>query len=221
MRKQFWGVLALLVVISMIASACATPATSPAQGTAPTAAPAAGYHARPSRLRPRRAREPAGLQIPDVEAGKFNVGAILIGPHDDGGWSQAHYDGLDLSRKERAEHARRLRRERARRRRGRAGHPRPGPQGLRPDLHDLLRLHGPDRDRGRGVPRHDVHPRVGLQDQQQELRQPVRRHGRHEVPGRHGRRLPRQGRRHHQDWATSPPSPSRKSCAWATPSRWA
>src|SRR3954449_12043808 len=36
----------------------------------------------------------AGLQIPDVEAGKFNVAMVLIGPHDDGGWSQAHYEGL-------------------------------------------------------------------------------------------------------------------------------
>jgi len=26
--------------------------------------------------------------------GKFNVAAVLIGPHDDGGWSQAHYEGL-------------------------------------------------------------------------------------------------------------------------------
>jgi basic membrane protein A and related proteins len=29
-----------------------------------------------------------------VVAGKFNVAAVLLGPHDDGGWSQAHYDGL-------------------------------------------------------------------------------------------------------------------------------
>jgi basic membrane protein A and related proteins len=36
----------------------------------------------------------ADLQIPDVEAGKFNVAMVLIGPHDDGGWSQAHYEGL-------------------------------------------------------------------------------------------------------------------------------
>jgi len=36
----------------------------------------------------------ANLQIPDVEAGKFNVAMVLIGPHDDGGWSQAHYEGL-------------------------------------------------------------------------------------------------------------------------------
>ena len=36
----------------------------------------------------------ANLQVPDVEQGKFNVAMVLIGPHDDGGWSQAHYEGL-------------------------------------------------------------------------------------------------------------------------------
>ena len=36
----------------------------------------------------------ADLQIPDVQEGKFNVAMVLIGPHDDGGWSQAHYEGL-------------------------------------------------------------------------------------------------------------------------------
>jgi basic membrane protein A and related proteins len=36
----------------------------------------------------------SGTQIPDVVSGKFNVAMVLIGPHNDGGWSQAHYDGL-------------------------------------------------------------------------------------------------------------------------------
>ncbi|MEO5704446.1 MAG: BMP family ABC transporter substrate-binding protein, partial [Candidatus Limnocylindrales bacterium] len=35
-----------------------------------------------------------GVQIPEVKAGKFNVAMVLIGPHDDAGWSQAHYEGL-------------------------------------------------------------------------------------------------------------------------------
>src|SRR5512137_3219721 len=35
-----------------------------------------------------------GFQIPEIQSGKFNVAAVLIGPHDDGGWSQAHYEGL-------------------------------------------------------------------------------------------------------------------------------
>jgi basic membrane protein A len=35
-----------------------------------------------------------GTQIPEIVAGKFNVAMVLIGPHNDGGWSQAHYEGL-------------------------------------------------------------------------------------------------------------------------------
>jgi len=36
-----------------------------------------------------------GFEIPAIEKGKFNVAMVLIGPHDDGGWSQAHYEGLE------------------------------------------------------------------------------------------------------------------------------
>jgi basic membrane protein A len=36
-----------------------------------------------------------GFEIPVTERGKFNVAMVLIGPHDDGGWSQAHYEGLE------------------------------------------------------------------------------------------------------------------------------
>jgi len=39
--------------------------------------------------------EVGGFQIPAVEKDKFNVAMVLIGPHDDGGWSQAHYEGLE------------------------------------------------------------------------------------------------------------------------------
>ena len=74
-----WRFVALLMVASMVLSACATTtatpqATAPAQGAPTTAA--------------------ANYQIPDIEKGKFNVAFVLIGPHDDGGWSQAHFDGL-------------------------------------------------------------------------------------------------------------------------------
>ncbi len=34
--------------------------------------------------------EEGGYQIPDIEEGMFNVGFVYIGPHDDGGWTQAH-----------------------------------------------------------------------------------------------------------------------------------
>jgi basic membrane protein A len=35
-----------------------------------------------------------GFEIPVTQRGKFNIAMVLIGPHDDGGWSQAHYEGL-------------------------------------------------------------------------------------------------------------------------------
>jgi basic membrane protein A len=41
-----------------------------------------------------KVEEVGGFQIPATENGKFNVAMVLIGPHDDGGWSQAHYEGL-------------------------------------------------------------------------------------------------------------------------------
>ncbi|HUW09973.1 MAG TPA: BMP family ABC transporter substrate-binding protein, partial [Anaerolineae bacterium] len=37
----------------------------------------------------------AEVTIPAAQEGKFNVGMVLIGPHDDGGWSQAHFEGLE------------------------------------------------------------------------------------------------------------------------------
>lgn len=83
-RKQLWEGLALLLVVSMVLSACGGAATTAPAQPAATQAPAA----------PQAPAEPAALQIPDVVAGKFNVAAVLIGPHDDGGWSQAHYEGL-------------------------------------------------------------------------------------------------------------------------------
>ncbi|MFH1524595.1 MAG: BMP family ABC transporter substrate-binding protein [Chloroflexota bacterium] len=41
-----------------------------------------------------KTEEVGGFQIPATEKGKFNVAMVLIGPHDDGGWSQSHYEGL-------------------------------------------------------------------------------------------------------------------------------
>ena len=35
-----------------------------------------------------------GVQLPETMDDKFNVAMVLIGPHNDGGWSQAHFEGL-------------------------------------------------------------------------------------------------------------------------------
>lgn len=66
--KYFWRVLALVVILALGLVACA-------QEAAP--------------------EEVGGFEIPAIEEGKFNVAMVLIGPHDDGGWSQAHYEGLE------------------------------------------------------------------------------------------------------------------------------
>jgi basic membrane protein A len=84
MRKSLLQVFVLLVVLSLALTACGGAA-------APTAAPAAATQA--------PAQSGGELQIPDIEQGKFNVAMVLIGPHDDGGWSQAHYEGLQYLEK--------------------------------------------------------------------------------------------------------------------------
>ncbi len=68
-NKTIWRLMAALLIFVMTLAACQT-------GGAP-------------------AEEVGGFQIPAVEEGKFNVAMVLIGPHDDGGWSQAHFEGLE------------------------------------------------------------------------------------------------------------------------------
>jgi basic membrane protein A and related proteins len=78
--------LSLMVTATLAIGACSNvPGGSGAAGS-PGAAACAGTGTQGG----------ANLQIPDVAAGKFNVAMVLIGPHDDGGWSQAHYEGLQF-----------------------------------------------------------------------------------------------------------------------------
>lgn len=67
-NKTLWRLMALMVVLAMLLAACQQ---EPA------------------------VEEVGGFQIPAIEEGKTNVAMVLIGPHDDGGWSQAHYEGLE------------------------------------------------------------------------------------------------------------------------------
>ena len=66
--KTLWRIIAILAVVAMVLTACQQ---EPA------------------------VEEVGGFQIPTIEEGKTNVAMVLIGPHDDGGWSQAHYEGLE------------------------------------------------------------------------------------------------------------------------------
>lgn len=75
-KKVLW-LLAALTVATLVLGACGPKPTEQATEEA-TQAPSEG-----------------GFEIPAIEEGKFNVAMVLIGPHDDGGWSQAHYEGLE------------------------------------------------------------------------------------------------------------------------------
>jgi basic membrane protein A len=89
MKKTYlWRILSVLLVASMVLVAC-TPAApaAPAEPAAPAAPAEPAAPAAPA--------APAELQIPDVEAGKFNAAFVMLSVHDDGGWSQAQYDGLN------------------------------------------------------------------------------------------------------------------------------
>jgi len=69
--QKIWRIASAMIVLVMILSACA--------GATPETV--------------------GGFQIPEIQEGKFNVAAVLIGPHDDGGWSQAHFEGLEYIEK--------------------------------------------------------------------------------------------------------------------------
>jgi basic membrane protein A len=100
-RRLAWPTV--LMAVALIAGACSGTTATTAPSGAASAEPSAPASGEPSggAASPGAAacagtgtQGGADLQIPDVEAGKFNVAMVLIGPHDDGGWSQAHYEGL-------------------------------------------------------------------------------------------------------------------------------
>ena len=87
MASRLLRPLSLLAAGALIFSACSS-------GASPSPSAAGASAAASSATACEAGAASGGLQIPDVVAGKFNVAMVLIGPHDDGGWSQAHYDGL-------------------------------------------------------------------------------------------------------------------------------
>ncbi len=91
---RWFALLAVLVMLALVATAC--PAATPTEAPAPSeeaapaeqpAAPAAEQPAAPA------SSEAGAYQIPAPEEGKYNVAFDYVGPHDDGGWTQAHDQG--------------------------------------------------------------------------------------------------------------------------------
>ena len=88
MSKYLLRGLSLLTAAALFLTACTGSAATPTAAPQPTEAPEATTAVEPT------AESSGDIQIPDIEDGKFNVAMVLIGPHDDGGWSQSHYEGL-------------------------------------------------------------------------------------------------------------------------------
>jgi basic membrane protein A len=88
-KQRMWVALSVFMLAAIIFGGCvASQPTAPAASdtaasdTAASAPAESGEAAAPA--------EGAAVQIPDIEEGKYNVAFIYVGPHDDGGWSQAH-----------------------------------------------------------------------------------------------------------------------------------
>lgn len=68
-KQRLWTFLLLTVILSLALAACGGGAAEPAAD---------------------QPEQVGGYQIPAVQEGKYNVAFVYVGPHNDGGWSQAH-----------------------------------------------------------------------------------------------------------------------------------
>lgn len=78
MKRYLWFFVLSMLLVSMVA--CVNTAGVTPTGDADAPAPAA----------PDTSDSGGAYQIPAVEDGKYNVAFVYVGPHDDGGWTQAH-----------------------------------------------------------------------------------------------------------------------------------
>lgn len=80
-KKSLWLLVSLMLIAAFVFTACQpTPATeAPKEEEAVVEEEAAE----------------GGLQIPEIVEGKFNVAIVMLSNHDDGGWSQAQWEGIN------------------------------------------------------------------------------------------------------------------------------
>jgi basic membrane protein A len=88
----------VLVIVALLVSACAAPAAPAAPAGGETAAAETTTEAAEAPAADAPADAPAdagGIQMPQIEEGKFNVAFVYIGPIGDGGWTYAHNEGRE------------------------------------------------------------------------------------------------------------------------------
>ncbi len=81
-KKTLWLVISLMLIAAFVFTAC-----QPAPAEVETGEEAVVVE--------EEVVEEGGLQIPDIEEGKFNVAIVMLSNHDDGGWSQAQWEGIN------------------------------------------------------------------------------------------------------------------------------
>ena len=89
-ERKLWQLLAFTLVLVLVLAACGG-AAEPQSNT--TNQPAETTTEQEPAEEPAAETEPetvGGYQIPAIREGMHNVAFVYVGPHDDGGWSQAH-----------------------------------------------------------------------------------------------------------------------------------
>jgi simple sugar transport system substrate-binding protein len=81
-KRDNW-LVGLTIVASLVLAACGTTPTAPAATSAPaaaTSAPAAAATTAPA------------APVQPASTGEYTIGMVLVGPPNDGGWNQSHYE---------------------------------------------------------------------------------------------------------------------------------
>jgi basic membrane protein A len=88
-KKSLWLVISLMLIAAFVFTACQpAPADEPSDETD-------AEEVVDEETEEEEEVAEGGLQIPDIEEGKFNVAVVMLSNHDDGGWSQAQWDGIN------------------------------------------------------------------------------------------------------------------------------
>ena len=86
--KRLWTLLLVILVTGLVLVGCGGTASAPP--AAESAGDEVAESAPAEEAAPAAEDSASKYQIPAVEEGKYNVAFVYVGPHDDGGWSQAH-----------------------------------------------------------------------------------------------------------------------------------